>query len=200
MELAGLFEKYGSDKNRNGYTPVYHSLFKNLRDKEIVFLEIGIGTMIEGAPSSMVGYALPNYKPGGSLRAWRDYFPKAQIHGVDIQADTQFTEERIKTHLCNSFDSEACYASFQKEDFPTDIDIIIDDGAHYDEYQLKTFYNFYNLVNKGGFYIIEDVYPNSRIMTDFLPKIREYANGAQVFGAYLTDDREKRSPILIISK
>ena len=28
MELAGLFEKYGSDKNRNGYTPVYHSLLK----------------------------------------------------------------------------------------------------------------------------------------------------------------------------
>ena len=200
MELAGLFEKYGSDKNRNGYTPVYHSLFKNLRDKEMVFLEIGIGTMIKGAPSSMVGYALPNYKPGGSLRAWRDYFPKAQIHGVDIQPDTQFTEERIKTHLCNSIDTEACRASFQKDDFPNDIDIIIDDGGHFDEYQLKNFYHFFNLVNEGGFYIIEDVYPGSRIMTEFLPKIRDFAGNAQVFAAYLTDDREKRAPILIISK
>jgi len=200
MELAGLFFFFLSDKNRNGYTPVYHSLFKNLRDKEMVFLEIGIGTMIKGAPSSMVGYALPNYKPGGSLRAWRDYFPKAQIHGVDIQPDTQFTEERIKTHLCNSIDAEACRASFQKEDFPTDIDIIIDDGAHYDEYQLKTFYHFFNLVNEGGFYIIEDIYPGSRIMTEFLPKIRNYAENSHVFGAYLTDDREKRTPILIISK
>ena len=41
MELAELFNKYGSDKNRNGYTPVYHSLFKNLREKPIVLLEIG---------------------------------------------------------------------------------------------------------------------------------------------------------------
>ena len=200
MELAGLFEKYGSDKNRNGYTPVYHSLFKNLRDKEMVFLEIGIGTMIKGAPSSMVGYALPNYKPGGSLRAWRDYFPKAQIHGVDIQPDTQFTEDRIKTHLCNSIDKEACHSSFQKDDFPTDIDIIIDDGAHYDEYQLKTFYHFFNLVKEGGFYIIEDVYPGSRIMTEFLPKIRGFIGNAQIFAAYLTDDFKKRAPILIISK
>ena len=195
MELGGLFQKYGSDKERNGYTPVYHSLFKNLRNKEMVFMEIGIGTMIQGAPSSMVGYALPNYKPGGSLRAWRDYFPNAEIHGVDIQPDTQFTEERIHTHLCNSVDVEACRHFFQQKDVPTEIDIIIDDGAHYDEHQLKTFYNFFNLVKEGGFYIIEDVYPGSRIMTEFLPKIRNYAENSHVFGAYLTDDREKRTPI-----
>ena len=198
MELGGLFQKYGSDKDRNGYTPVYHSLFKNLCDKEIVFMEIGIGTMIEGAPSSMVGYALPNYKPGGSLRAWRDYFPNAQIHGIDIQPDTQFTEDRIHTHLCNSVDGKACRDLFRR--IPKDIDIIIDDGAHWDEYQLKTFYNFFNLVKKGGFYIIEDIYPGSRIMSEFLPKIRNYAKNSHVFAAYLTDDREKRSPILIISK
>jgi len=200
MELAKLFNKYGSDKDKNGYTPVYHSLFKNLREKPIVLLEIGIGTMIKGAPSSMVGYALPNYKPGGSLRAWRDYFSRGTIHGVDIQPDTQFMEERITTHLCNSFDIEACRTSFKQENFPTEFDIIIDDGAHYDEYQLKTFYNFYNLVKKGGFYIIEDIYPGSRIMTEFLPKIKNYTENAHVFAAYLTDDREKRTPILIISK
>lgn len=67
-------------------------------------LEIGIGTMIPGVHSSMVGYALPHYQPGGSLRAWRDYFPRGSIAGVDVQADTQFTEERITTLLCDSRD------------------------------------------------------------------------------------------------
>lgn len=200
MELAELFNKYGSDKNRNGYTPVYHSLFKNLREKPIVLLEIGIGTMIKGAPSSMVGYALPNYKPGGSLRAWRDYFSRGTIHGVDIQPDTQFTEERITTHLCNSTEKTASEAFLAKDTTPKEVDILIDDGAHYDECQLKTFYHFYGLVKKGGFYIIEDVYPRSRIMTEMLPQIREFASDGYVFAAYLTDNREGRTPILVISK
>jgi len=200
MELTELFNKYGSDKARNGYVPVYHSLFKNLRDKPIVFLEIGIGTMIEGALSSMVGYALPNYKPGGSLRAWRDYLPYAHIHGVDVQADTQFTEKRITTHLCDTTDKVAVDNFLAKDTTPKEVDIIIDDGAHYDEYQLKTFHNFYALVKKGGFYIIEDVYPQSRIMTEMLPQIRKLASDAYIFASYLTDDRETRTPILIISK
>ena len=38
MELNQIFDYYGSDKNKNGYTPVYHSLFKNIRNKELDFL------------------------------------------------------------------------------------------------------------------------------------------------------------------
>src|ERR1700730_10847839 len=86
MDLDELFDRYGSDKNRNGYTPVYHALLKHLRDRPMDILEIGIGTLIAGAPSSMVGFALPGYRPGGSLRAWRDYFPKAPVLGMDVQS------------------------------------------------------------------------------------------------------------------
>ena len=33
----------------------------------------GIGTMLPGVHSSMVGFASPGYRPGGSLRSWRDF-------------------------------------------------------------------------------------------------------------------------------
>ena len=55
MELDELMNKYGSDKARNGYVPVYHSFLKHMRTRPIDLLEIGIGTMIPGAASSMVG-------------------------------------------------------------------------------------------------------------------------------------------------
>ena len=107
MDLAQLFRYYGTDKDINGYSSIYHTLFDHLRDRRIALLEIGIGTLIQGAPSSMVGYSLRNYRPGGSLRAWRDYFTNGTIHGVDVQPDTQFTdEERITTHICDSTDAE----------------------------------------------------------------------------------------------
>lgn len=206
--LEQLFTQYGSDKHVNGYTPVYESLFKHARTQARTVVEIGIGTMIEGVYSSMVGYAQPGYKPGGSLRAWRDYFPHAEVHGIDVQPDTQFTDEaRITTHLCDTTNKEASEALQAQDAFPSPgtVDILIDDGAHGDDQQLNTFYHFYRSVRAGGFYIIEDIFPGSRIMTEYLPKIREFARDGRVFAAFLTDDlggelNGGRTPILIISK
>src|SRR5690348_3556062 len=101
-DLASLFTMYGSDKTRNGYSPLYETLFRHLRNEPISLCEIGIGTLIEGVPSSMTHFCLPGYRPGGSLRAWRDYFSKGQIYGIDVQKDCLFTEERITTILANS--------------------------------------------------------------------------------------------------
>src|SRR5215831_13779827 len=101
-DLAQLFHQYGSDKDRNGYAPCYAALLTPRRESIRSVLEIGIGTMIEGVPASMRGYALGHYSPGGSLRAWRDFFPHADVVGVDIQPDTQFSDDRITTHLADS--------------------------------------------------------------------------------------------------
>jgi hypothetical protein len=176
-DLGSLFRKYGSDKDVNGYTPLYHSLFKHLREKPLEILEIGIGTLIPGAPSSMVGYAQPGYKPGGSLRAWRDYFPKATILGCDIQPDTQFTDDRITTMLCDSRREELLWPALGNRRF----DIIIDDGSHWDECQRKTLQNLWRYVKPGGFYIIEDVTETSRIPTEFRKQIQDIVAGAPLF-------------------
>ncbi len=190
LSLGELFNKYGSDKDRNGYTAFYEPLFKNIRTQQIFLLEIGIGTMIPGAPSSMVGYALEGYKPGGSLRAWRDYFPKGQILGSDIQPDTQFSEDRISTVLANSTNRDEMDRVLGNRSFH----IIIDDGSHYDEHQLQTLKNLWWRLRNGGYYIIEDVVANSRIPTDFRKEIQEFVGpNARMF---FTEAKN----VLIISK
>lgn len=179
MDLGQLFVKYGSDKDINGYTPIYHTLFTRMRQDPIRFLEIGIGTMIPGVPSSMVGYSRPGYKPGGSLRAWRDFFTNGEIHGADIQPDTQFTDEpNITTHLCDSTNPESV-ADFMKKLGDVKFDIIIDDGSHIDTNQLKTLLNFYSYVKDGGFYIIEDIYPGSKVST--MPQLLETLCGGDPY-------------------
>lgn len=164
MDLAQIFNSYGSDKDINGYTGLYHTLFYRMKNDPIQLLEIGIGTMIPNAPSSMVGYGLGDYKPGASLRSWRDFFPNAQIVGVDIQPDTQFVEDRIRTFLCNSADTATSQELLTS--LNTQFDIIIDDGSHHHDNQLSTLKNFFPAVKANGIYIIEDIYPGSPVSTN----------------------------------
>lgn len=117
--------------------------------------------MIPGVHSSMVGYAAEGYKPGGSLRAWRDYFPLAQITGIDPQPDTQITDEwHITTHLGYSTRPEDVARHIQGN-----FDIIIDDGSHHPDDQMATLRNLWSHVRKGGLYVIEDIYSDA-IETD----------------------------------
>ena len=44
----------------------------------------------------------------------------------------------------------------KKLDFDVQMDIIIDDGAHNPESQIKTYHNTKHLLKDGGMYIIED--------------------------------------------
>ena len=180
MDLGELFRFYGSDKDKNGYTSLYHTLFNHLKNQPITMLEIGIGTMIPNVHSSMVGYASPGYKPGGSLRAWRDYFSKGTIYGVDVQPDTQFTDEaRITTFIGNSTD-EKSVNELMKKVKEGKFDIILDDGSHFGGDQLKTLANFYPYLKENGIYIIEDVTPQSQVSKD--PKlVSKICNGDPIF-------------------
>lgn len=162
-DLSVLFRKYGSDKDINGYTPLYQTLFDHLQDREIFLLEVGIGTMIPGVPSSMVGFSMEGYRPGGSLRAWRDFFSKGIIIGMDIQKDTQFIEERIGTHLCDSTKKVEVDELFEGSLNQMEFDIIIDDGSHCDQHQFLTLANLYPHLKSGGIYVIEDINIGSEI-------------------------------------
>lgn len=155
-DISQIINKYGSDKDRNGYVPLYHTLFDKLKKERLNFLEIGIGTMIPDVCSSMVGYGIGEYKPGASLRSWRDYFANSNIYGFDIQPDTQLEdEERIKTFLCDSTNKYSVKDTMYKLNI--EFDIIIDDGSHYFEHQLKTIENFFPYLKENGIYIIEDI-------------------------------------------
>lgn len=161
MDLADLFNKYGSDKDGSGYSHLYSILFDNMKNEKLNVLEIGIGTMLEGTCSSMKGYMQDTYKPGASLRAWQDYFINSNIYGMDIQPDTQFSEDRIKTFLVDSTKNNE--VNELMSNLNIQFDIIIDDGWHWDEAQKDTLRNFFPYLKENGLYVIEDIYPGSNL-------------------------------------
>jgi hypothetical protein len=152
--LDELVEKYGTDKNLSNYNLVYAQVFKDIKQEIRSVLEIGIGSMIsDNSNFSGNKTHYPFYEPGGSLRVWRDYFPNAMIHGVDIGEDCLFEEERIKTFIFSSMDLHQCKQNL----FNYKYDVIIDDGDHSAISQLITFKNLAPLLNEGGYYFIEDL-------------------------------------------
>lgn len=161
LDLAELFNKYGGDKDRNGYSHLYSILFDKMKNEQLNVLEIGIGTMQPNAISSMKHYMPDTYKPGASHRAWRDYFVNSSIYGMDIQPDTQFAEDRLKTFLVDSTNADAVKNVMQELNIK--FDIIIDDGWHWDTAQKNTLTNFFPYLKENGIYVIEDIYPNSNL-------------------------------------
>lgn len=183
-ELRRLLSQHGSDKVGCGYVPVYESVFKRLRHESLRLLEVGIGTMIPDVPSSMRYVFVQDgaYTPGASLRAWRDYFVNAEIYGLDVQPDCMFTAERITTLMCDSLDRAACDAALGDLAF----DIVIDDGWHRAEAQVRTFENLWPRVKAGGYYFIEDVHPPlmnewRRVFEGVAAERWEFSNGQWTF-------------------
>ena len=154
-ELGELFDAVGSDKGR-WYGSLYDMLLNPVRSSTRCMIEIGIGTMVANAPSSMVAWSGMGYRPGASLRVWRDYFPLADIHGVDPAPDTTVTgEPRIATHQFDSRDPVRSADFFGRLAIAPDL--IIDDGLHTAQAQIATMRNFLPRVRPGGLYIVEDV-------------------------------------------
>jgi hypothetical protein len=159
-ELCELARKYGCDKEpslAHGYTPFYHALFSERRRDVARLLEIGIGV-----PDVMTG--VPGYARGASLRMWRDYFPNAEIHGVDVRPDALFADERIATHLCDQSRRDDLDALLRRIEDP--FDIVIDDGSHETEHQLVSAAALIPHVKAGGIYVIEDAKEPERLVSE----------------------------------
>jgi hypothetical protein len=157
--IRELFDREGTDKGR-WYGGLYDVLLQPHRQSIACVVEIGIGTLIPGAASSMVGWGAKNYRPGASLRAWREFLPNAFVYGVDVAPDTQFADEaRLKAFLCDSTDTEQVNRFFSRI-APAVPDLIVDDGLHEAKAQIKTLKNFLPFLRPGGLYVLEDVAPN----------------------------------------
>ena len=155
--LAEWFAAHHTDKSANGYTDAYDLRLTPLRDQPIRLLEIGVGTVLPNVLSSMryVYDAAHPYRPGASLRAWRDWMPRATIVGGDVQPDCAMQDDRIEVRLFDSTDRAACDAALGEQTF----DVIIDDGLHTLEANEATLRNLWHRLKPGGWYFIEDVHP-----------------------------------------
>lgn len=134
--LCELAMKYGTDKcphhrglrPGHSYTPFYQELFWPIHNHVRTVLEIGIET-------------------GASLRMWEEFFPNADIIGLDNDSTTLFATDRIMTST----------NAKMLADFYDPFDIVIDDASHCPIDILHYFELFFPRLIKGGFYVIEDV-------------------------------------------
>lgn len=151
QKLSGLFDKYGSDKGaENGYSSLYGPLILRAQAVRSI-LEIGMGTKHTDAISHMG----QNHKTGGSLRAFRDFCPEAEIFGADIDRRILFQEARIQTFFVDQTNPETF--SQLAAQIPKSIDLIIDDGLHSPEANLQTLRFALPRLAPGGWTVIEDI-------------------------------------------
>lgn len=146
MSLEELAAKYGTDKLNHGYIPFYE---KHLPKEPKRILEIGV-------------------KEGRSLAMWAEYFPDAEIHGLDLFTNT--TEEEVNCYLGEQIEKlplefaasihlhqgNQCDYLLLEQLRKLDFDVIIDDGSHNSRDQLMTFFGLFN----GKHYFIEDLHCN----------------------------------------
>lgn len=128
----------GTDKNTcHSYIEnFYEKEFETYENKEIDLLEIGIET-------------------GGSLKLWKEYFyNSASIIGLDI------SDEKIDSNYRNISGVDMYFGDAYDKNFSDTFDkfdIIIDDGPHTLESQLKFIELYLPKLKKDGIFIIEDV-------------------------------------------
>jgi hypothetical protein len=162
LSLNELSLKYGLDKSDlyHDYSNYYDKILTEHRHKKINFIEIGIGSMQENGKSSMYNHHYEGkeiYSIGNSLRCWNEYFYNANlILGIDIQKDCMFKENKIKTELGDSTNKSQVNKILNKYN-EIEFDIILDDGLHTIDAQIKTLTNFWPFLKKGGIYFIEDI-------------------------------------------
>jgi hypothetical protein len=178
--LTTLLEKHGSDKSSSkesgvhSYARFYSLLLGNNRESIGTVFECGIGTTNLALPSNMGRTG----SPGASLRAWKDYFPNAQIFGADIDREILFEEERIRTFYVNQLSASAITQMWSE--IPNlNFDLIIDDGLHTFEAGVTFYENSIAKLKDSGVYIIEDVTPRN------LVKFAEYFKDTNNFVDYV---------------
>jgi len=139
MSLQALVDNTRTDKNTNhSYLPVYEKLFEAKRQTAKHILEIGIAQ-------------------GGSIKLWRDYFPKALIHAVDIYPQSELPSDLPKLPDVICYTNANAYGPEFLQMMYVPLDIVIDDGPHTLESQLQCIESYVPRLDKEGILVIEDI-------------------------------------------
>ena len=139
-DLEALAYKYGTDKSHDDhkYVDAYTTFFHHRRHAVRNMTEIGVAA-------------------GQSLQVWNEYFPRALIHGIDLQFEAAVVRNlsplrRVTLHGCDvSSATKVLALGFA----PETMDVIIDDGPHRRAFQENNLANFWSYLKPGGIYIIE---------------------------------------------
>jgi len=178
-ELCRLCEAYGTDKGNQsmggwGYSPIYSSLFESWRLNVKRVLEVGI-----------CGHRdIPNNRIGASLFVWREFFPNAEIIGIDNEEKWMVRgEDRIKTFCLDAYDSDLLFKTMIEEIGDEPFDFICDDAVHDPIPQICLLNDLWPFLRHGGIYAIEDTCGYKLPHGDFKHMTRFFPEGAntQIF-------------------
>lgn len=140
--LEKLGYKYGSDKSKDdhNYVAVYSTLFDHRRKHVVNMTEIGVSA-------------------GQSLQMWHDYFPVAQIYGLDIKIKSEVRQNLAPLRRIHLIEDDAySAAAVRKLGFvPESMDLIIDDALHSRKYQESLLPLWWPYLKPGGYYVMEDL-------------------------------------------
>lgn len=189
----------GSDKGSgwHNYSRVYHAFFDGLRSSSFAIFELGMGTTNPDIKSNMG----PSGRPGASLRGWSRYFINAEIYGADIDPEIvggPHDSERITTAWVDQTNPQTIASLWER--FPTEFEIMIDDGLHEGQANVTFLENSHHKLSQTGVWIIEDITPGdvqylSSALQKFCARERfeyrmlEIPNGTTVNGMYSIDNR-----------
>jgi cephalosporin hydroxylase len=178
----------GTDKcDQHSYGEMYENILSSYMDKEGSLLEIGI-------------------KHGGSILLWSEFLKKFKIYGVDITylVDTNISDyiennkERIHLEIFDAYLEENI--SKIKNNCPNGYDIIIDDGPHTEESQIKCIELYLNLLKEDGVLVIEDIQNINTVqkLQDCIPLSDLFDYETQVLD--LRENKERYDDIVFIIK
>lgn len=172
--ISEILKKYDTDKIwHHRYGEAYDNIFSRFdREAPLNILEVGT-------------------QKGGSLLAWKEYFPNANVIGVDI---VDVVPKRYRLDTVTRVVSDI-------KDWKTDLkfDIVIDDGSHYLPDVVYVISQYCLKLNKRGVLIVEDVRnPDllAEVILDLFKEIKlgypDY-NGNDRFKIHCYDNRTKET-------
>lgn len=132
LPISKVLRHYDTDKVRGHcYGESYNKLFAKFdRTAPLNILEVGT-------------------QKGGSLLAWKEFFPNSTVTGVDI-VDVVLPEYRKDT-------VRRVVADIKDWATTETFDIIIDDGSHFFEDVMFVIRNYVRRLRPNGLMVIEDV-------------------------------------------
>nr|WP_325250524.1 hypothetical protein [Amylibacter sp.] len=152
VNLTDIANKYATDKGsvKHRYTELYQMLFLPLRGRKLNLMEMGL--LNSGPEHEIAAERITNDAP--SVNMWLEYFPKAQVFGLDI-SDFSWLEDPRFTYVNCDMDSRDGIAA-ATADLPK-MDIIVDDASHASHHQQNAFLELFPKLASGGFYTIENL-------------------------------------------
>jgi hypothetical protein len=135
-EWVEIANRCGTDQGP--YMYYFWEHLRHLQSKPFTLMEIGI------------------YQ-GASLATWKELFPRAQIHALDINPECARYEDlpRVKVTIGSQADPDTLERWASEVKGP--IDVIIDDGSHVMEHLKISFMHLFPKLRSGGVYILEDL-------------------------------------------